>query len=97
MRKLYGKPVDIEVSNVTRFAYALDESNGEIIIWAAGEAGWFEVRPARSYKEIFGDMQVSIKLLYFAADLYNGGKPSTEMVFQEVRQPCKRMVMWPAS
>ena len=80
----------IEVKNVMRYSYAQTVETGEIILWALGESGWLEIRPARSYKAIFQDMIEAIELLYFVADMYSeprkrAGGPSADLVFQEVR------------
>ena len=72
-----------------RYSYAQTVETGEIILWALGESGWLEIRPARSYKAIFQDMIQAIELLYFVADVHSeprkrGGGPSVDSVFQEV-------------
>lgn len=51
------------------FAYGQYDS-GEIAFWAAGKAGWFEIRPSRQYRDIYEDMVEAIEFLYFVADLY---------------------------
>ncbi|KAF2873488.1 hypothetical protein BDV95DRAFT_617250 [Massariosphaeria phaeospora] len=81
------KPLDIEIRNVTRFSYGQTQ-DGEIVIWALGQAGWFELRPARHYKAIFDDMIQAVEILYFVTDIYNeprkrGGGPSAQLIFQE--------------
>ncbi|OCK81875.1 hypothetical protein K432DRAFT_350207 [Lepidopterella palustris CBS 459.81] len=84
----YAKAVNIEVKNVTRYAYGQSADTGEIVLWALGESGWLEIRPARVYKEIYQDMAEAVQLLYFASDVYSaprkrGGGPSAELLFQE--------------
>ncbi|KAF2189092.1 hypothetical protein K469DRAFT_564168 [Zopfia rhizophila CBS 207.26] len=95
VRKPY-RAVEIKITDVTRFSYGQTE-DGEILIWALGEAGWFELRPARAYKEIYRDMVQAVEILYFVTDIYNeprkrGGGPSAELIFQEYaeddRFPC---------
>ncbi|PVI04285.1 hypothetical protein DM02DRAFT_586525 [Periconia macrospinosa] len=90
------KPVDVVIRNVTRFSYG-QMTDGELVIWALGEAGWFEIRPRRDYKAIYQDMVEAVELLYFVSDIYNeprkrGGGPSAQLVFQEYaedeRYPC---------
>ncbi|KAF2259372.1 hypothetical protein CC78DRAFT_503303 [Lojkania enalia] len=81
------KPVEIEICNVTRFSYGQME-DGEIMIWALGAAGWFEIRPARTYKDIYLNMVEAVEVLYFVTDIYNeprkrGGGPSASLIFQE--------------
>jgi len=70
-----------------RFSYG-QMTDGELVIWALGEAGWFEIRPAPSYKAIYEDMVEAVELLYFITDIYNqprkrGGGPSAQLIFQE--------------
>ncbi|KAI9816846.1 MAG: hypothetical protein M1827_001491 [Pycnora praestabilis] len=60
---------NVEISDVRKFAYGQYE-DGEVGIWAAGRAGWFEVKPSRKYKRIYNDMVEAIDLLYFLADTY---------------------------
>jgi hypothetical protein len=63
-------------------------TDGELVIWALGEAGWFELRPARHYKALYDDMVEAVELLYFITDIYNqprkrGGGPSARLIYQE--------------
>ena len=81
------RPVEIEIKNVMRFSYGQTE-DGEIVIWALGEAGWFEINPAPAYKDTFQDMLEAVQLWYFILDVHQelkkGKYPSTELLFQEV-------------
>jgi hypothetical protein len=82
------KPEEIEIRKVTRFSYG-EMTDGAYVIWAQGQAGWFEIRPAPQYQSIFDDMVRAVELLYFVTDIYNeprkrGGGPSAQLVFQEV-------------
>lgn len=82
------KPEEIELRNVSRFAYGEMEDQ-TFVVWAQGNAGWFEIRPAAAYKAIFKDMIIAVELLYFVTDIYSeprkkGGGPSAQLVFQEV-------------
>lgn len=61
-----------------RFAYG-QYDDGEIAIWAAGRAGWFKIRPARSYKAIYRDMIEGITLLYFLVDLFGETKSKKKL------------------
>ncbi|KAF2456815.1 hypothetical protein BDY21DRAFT_44094 [Lineolata rhizophorae] len=61
--------VPITVREVSRYAFG-QYDDGEVGIWAAGQAGWFKIKPSRAYKEIFQRMVEAIRLLYFAADIY---------------------------
>lgn len=74
---------------MTRFSYGQTQ-DGEVVIWALGEAGWFELRPHESYEDIHDDMKEAVEILYFVSDIYNesrkkGGGPSASLIFQEVR------------
>ncbi|KAF2646356.1 hypothetical protein P280DRAFT_440325 [Massarina eburnea CBS 473.64] len=93
------KPTDVVIRNVTRFSYG-QMTDGELVIWALGEAGWFEIQPRRDYKAIYQDMVEAVELLYFVADIYNeprkrGGGPSAQLIFQEYaedeRFPCAEL------
>jgi hypothetical protein len=82
------KPIDIEIRNVTRYSYG-EMTDGEFVIWAQGQAGWFEIRPATSYKSMYADMVQAVALLYFVTDIQNeprkkGAAPSPTQIFQEV-------------
>ncbi|UPX15050.1 uncharacterized protein EKO05_0005515 [Ascochyta rabiei] len=90
------KPTDIAVRNVTRYAYA-ELPDQTFLIWALGEAGWFEIQPAPQYKAIYDDMLQAVQLLYFVTDIYNeprkrGGGPGASLIYQEYaeddRFPC---------
>ena len=81
------KPVDLTIRKVSEFGYGV-HTTGEVMVWAMGKAGWFQLRPARHYKDIFDSMVQAIQLLYFLADIYNeprkkGGGPNAQLVFQE--------------
>jgi hypothetical protein len=83
-----SKPIELEVRGVARYSYA-ELTDGDIAIWAQGKAGWFEIRPAPHYSEIYEGMVEAVQLLYFVTDLYSGprkrgGGPSPQLVFQEV-------------
>ena len=87
LKKPY-KPMDIELRNVTRFSYG-EMTDGAYVIWAQGNAGWFEIRPAAQYSPIYDEMIQAVELLYFVTDIYSESRkkssgPSAELVFQEV-------------
>jgi len=64
-------PAVLSVTDVTRFAYG-QYDDGEVAFWAAGQAGWFKIRPGRAYKEVYQGMLEAVGALYFAADFYRG-------------------------
>jgi hypothetical protein len=87
------RPVDIEICDVTKYSYGQNE-DGEVTLWALGAAGWFEIRPARSYNEVFLDMCQAVKVFYFVTDIYSEqrkkGGPSAQLIYQEVSLPEKK-------
>ncbi|KAI9729130.1 MAG: hypothetical protein M1828_000215 [Chrysothrix sp. TS-e1954] len=69
-------PAAVRLGNVQHFAYG-EYDTGEIAFWAAGAAGWFEIKPSRAYRSILNSMTEAIGMLYFMADLWResqGGK-----------------------
>ena len=49
------RSVDLTVRRVTRYAYG-KFTDGEIVVWAQGDAGHYLLRPAPQYKEIYDGM-----------------------------------------
>lgn len=87
LKKPY-KPTDIEIRNVTRFSYG-EMTEGGYVVWAQGQAGWFEIQASQQYKSIYEEMVQAVELLYFVTDIHGevrkkGGGPSAELIFQEV-------------
>lgn len=87
-RQAKAAAIEVEIRNVTRYSYG-EMTDGAFVIWAQGKAGWFEIRPAASYKSIHEDMLQAVELLYFVTDIYSesrkrGGGPNAQLVFQEV-------------
>jgi hypothetical protein len=72
----------IQVHNVTHFAYGTYQ-NGDVDIWAAGEAGWYQIKPAESYIDLFQSMIEAVNILYFMSDCYKGGKFSADELFSK--------------
>ena len=63
-------------------------TDGSYVLWALGEAGWFEIQPAAHYNAMFDDMLQAVEILYFVTDIYNeprkrGGGPSFSLICQE--------------
>lgn len=82
------KSVEIAVQHVTRFSYA-ELEDGDIVIWAAGRAGWFEFHPSPQYAETYEAMEEAVRLLYFVTDIHEGWRkkgsgPSPQLIFKEV-------------
>ena len=58
----------IELTDVTTYAYA-EYDDGSFGFWAAGKAGWFELRdPAPAYKHMFASMNEATAMFYTIAD-----------------------------
>lgn len=64
------KQINLVLDKVTTFSYGL-YNDGSYAIWAAGKAGWFELKPAKKYKPTFEGMTEAVGLLYFIADCYS--------------------------
>ncbi|KAF2432444.1 hypothetical protein EJ08DRAFT_732527 [Tothia fuscella] len=59
----------IQIKAVTHFSYGA-YANGDVDIWAAGEAGWYRIKPSPSYVATFQTMIEAVNILYFTADSY---------------------------
>lgn len=89
----YYRTEPIEIKHVRQFAYGQYE-DGELAIWAAGNAGWFKIQPAESYEETYQAMLDAINVFYFVADAHRDGSrkktqtfPSAEALFEKVDLP----------
>ncbi|KAI4717630.1 hypothetical protein E4T48_06162 [Aureobasidium sp. EXF-10727] len=67
------RSVQIELTDIKEFSYG-EYGDGSLDIWAAGQAGWFAIRPSRAYRDMYSDMTQALKLLYFMADSYKALK-----------------------
>lgn len=82
------------IQNVTHYAYGQD-GDGGVGIWAAGDAGWFSISPAKGYKPMFQEVVEAVDLLYFLVDQYqpkkrkgkNRKKLTWEFLLDEVCHP----------
>lgn len=86
-RTSLSKNPSIEIPGTAQHSWGQYES-GETVFWVEGQAGWFLITPARSYKEIYEEMVEAAKLLFFTADIHSQAKkkgPSSYLLFQEVR------------
>ncbi|KAI9831329.1 MAG: hypothetical protein M1819_005103 [Sarea resinae] len=90
----------LKLTNVDYFAYGQYEDE-QLAIWAASDAGWFEIRPAREYKAIYNEMILALNLLYFLVDKYKamgrkkgkkGLKGSAELIFQRYAENPKTSI-----
>ncbi|KXJ92764.1 hypothetical protein Micbo1qcDRAFT_232469 [Microdochium bolleyi] len=64
----------VQIENSASFAVALkEEENGPPlpVLWASGEAGWYEIVPSDKYKAIGHAMFQAISLHYSVIDQYN--------------------------
>jgi hypothetical protein len=57
----------IQVPGVTHYSFGQHE-NGDVELWAAGQAGWYSLKPADSYARIFYEMLEAVNLWYFVVD-----------------------------
>jgi hypothetical protein len=60
LRKDYTNGL-VEVSDVKAFSIAEDP----LTLWAAGKAGWYEIKPSKSYQRIYDEMIEGIDLYWF--------------------------------
>ena len=73
VRKIPKEGVQLEIQNV-RF-YAFDSSDdGDIILWAAGGAGWYEIHAAMEYLPVYEGMTEAVQLLHSLEDKYRHAK-----------------------
>ncbi|KAL1302952.1 hypothetical protein AAFC00_003271 [Neodothiora populina] len=77
----YGRSQPVEVTGVTQFSYGQYE-DGSVEIWAAGQAGWFTIVPARGYKDVYVDMEEAVQLLYFISDAYKEVRKPSDLAAQ---------------
>jgi hypothetical protein len=75
----------VQIKNVTHFSYGAYQ-NGDVDIWAAGEAGWYRIKPADSFVDTFQSMIEAVNIVYFTADCYKTGKLSAEELFSRYAQ-----------
>lgn len=94
LRSEYARSTPLQIDDVCEFCYGTDDA-GNIILWAAGEAGWYELRAGRSYKDFFQSIEQAVNVQFFIEDVYeqgrgkSGGGPSADMVFREVSDSSK--------
>lgn len=67
------RAIQIELTDIKEFSYG-EYGDGSLDIWAAGQAGWFTIKPSRAYRDTYSDMTQALKLLYFMADSYKAQK-----------------------
>ncbi len=92
------KKVGLTVKDVDRFSYG-EFDDGEVALWAAGKAGWFEIEPSTKYKPVYDNMVEALKVYYFVAAKYRDQKPkkrekyigSAETLFNEAGFPILRL------
>lgn len=60
----------IKLENVVTYSFSQFE-DGTFGFWAAGEAGWFEIRnPNKAYRKLFEGMKEATGMFYYLADKY---------------------------
>ncbi|KAH9827440.1 hypothetical protein Tdes44962_MAKER02887 [Teratosphaeria destructans] len=67
--KTPGRVANVILDDVRSFAYGEFE-DGNIAIWAAANAGWYTLKPARAYRAVHQDMVQAVKMLYFVGDAF---------------------------
>lgn len=88
----------IEVTNVTTYAFA-EFYDGSYGFWAAGKAGWFELKdPSNAFQRTYNMMNEAASMFYMLADKMrrsrkvhlNQSKKKLEryakLIFRDVRQ-----------
>ena len=73
----------IEVTPVYRYSYG-QSTDGSVVLWAEGRAGWFEISPANNYHDIFLSMEEAVHIYYFMVDVYSHGQMRWTELFVEV-------------
>ncbi|KAI5203309.1 hypothetical protein E4T39_04168 [Aureobasidium subglaciale] len=81
------RAIAIELTAVKEFSYG-EYEDGSLDIWAAGQAGWFTIRPSRAYRDMYNDMTQALKLLYFMADSYRASKRYADLSAPFFFQKC---------
>ena len=62
---IYDRQPYVEIQQAVSFSIALtDEGMSGTIIWASGQAGWFEITPAEEYRKIYNTMDQGVALYY---------------------------------
>lgn len=69
----------MEVKGVLGFSIG----DGPITIWANGKAGWFEIKPATAYQNIYNKMTEAIELYYTLCDIHTEVKPRNKSKVQK--------------
>ncbi|KAH0293741.1 hypothetical protein M436DRAFT_42812 [Aureobasidium namibiae CBS 147.97] len=72
------RAVQIDLTDIKEFSYG-EYGDGSLDIWAAGQAGWFTIKPSRAYQDTYSDMTQALKLLYFMADSYKAQKKYADL------------------
>lgn len=75
----------IQVKNVTHFSYGAYQ-NGDVDIWASGEAGWYRIKPGTAYIDLFQGMIEAVNMLYFTIDCHKSGKVNADELFAKYAQ-----------
>jgi hypothetical protein len=72
------------IQNVKRYAFGAWGDKGQIVIWAAGHAGWYILKPSPAYAEIYDNMVEAVKAWYTTLD-------TTEKVKDAGRKPLQAL------
>jgi len=70
----------IIVSDIETYSFAKYD-DGTLGFWAAGKAGWFELRAvAKSYKDVYCQMEEATAMFYYLADKFSNSRKSTAVM-----------------
>ncbi|KAF2745020.1 hypothetical protein M011DRAFT_448425 [Sporormia fimetaria CBS 119925] len=82
------RPVEIELRNVTKYSYGLDNDNCAQL-WALGSAGWFELSPSPAYAEEYQKTEQAVEIMHYLQELHEAPVkrkrpgPTAQKIFQE--------------
>ena len=63
----------IQIEAVSRYSFGQDDL-GNPIVWAAGKAGWYEIRSSKKYYDNYATTIEAIDIFYFLVDQRNIGR-----------------------
>lgn len=82
----------IELTNVTTYAFA-EFDDGSYGFWAAGKAGWFEIKdPVPAFQRTYDMMNEAASMFYLLADkLRRSRKPQAKLTCKKVDRYAKQV------
>ncbi|KAI1262512.1 hypothetical protein F5Y18DRAFT_152364 [Xylariaceae sp. FL1019] len=70
-KNMRSKSHRIQIEASSKFSIACDESGSAPIVWASGQAGWFEIVPSQQYRPICDLMFQAVCLHFALLDAYD--------------------------